>query len=404
MTPLHVEPGFRFEAFDRDGDPCSFEAIRSLAHGANSQSWLVRDQRDEFAVVKTPRFLEQPDTDLKIEEQLLQQLEHENVVRLLAVGDLGSQRILVSERLFVNPLLLTSQPEIRTHFPDDPGTRYYPLPARVGLKLALDLVRGVNHLHQRGFVHHDVKPSNLMVSYPLSMADPPHYLQLEAAVRGEMRGVLIDVGGSRAKAYLHDLNHGKTEEDFKLILPQLSPLYAPPEALIPRKMPWGMRPYLHVSLDLYAMALVVYALVTGRAAYDHLGLEHHDFDTLREVKELEQAGTAFPLAPEAVLGARGCQDVSQALLSWLQAATHRELRRRPTMQDAREEFERIYRDFKGDLPAPKRETVIEDEGMFFGSNSDTQRRARYKSFEERESLDGLGRGHVGAPKEGPDDA
>lgn len=357
MTPVVLDVGFQIEAVLRGEGNAVFVVCKRLASGANSQTYLVRRLGSgEFAVLKAARWREQPDTDLKIAEKLLVQFEHPNVTPLLGTAWLLERRALITPRYFDNPLLVLSRPDVRANFPDDPGTRYYPLPACIGLPLALDLIQGIQHLHRRGFVHHDIKPTNLMVHVPWDEAKLADHELLEAALRGDTRGVLIDVGGSRSKAYLHDLSTGKVDGDLSVIVPQLSPLYAPPEALIPRETEWGLRPHLHPSLDLYAAAMVIYAFVSGRGAYDHLNLDHQDMEGLLEVKRQEADGLLFPFSAEAVQGAAAYRPVANDLVAFLGACTHRDPGQRPTALKASEFFERLVVRLKG-VPERRRSTT-----------------------------------------------
>lgn len=345
MTPITFDAKTRLELIDAAGNPQVYVLERPLGHGANSQTFLAQDDAEQWVAIKTPRYWEQGDEDLQIEERLLGQLQHENLVPLLATGFVQRQRVLAYPLLRENPLTLLSR--LRDHFPDDPGTRYYPLPARIALGLGLDLLSGLSYLHERGFVHHDVKPSNIMVDLELSGPSPAPHLLLEGALRGDARGVLIDVGGSRAQSYLDDLNSGRADADVSVVAPQLSPLYAPPEALVRQVRGGEKRIWLDPSLDLYAAALVVYTMLTGRAPYDHLNLVHHDLETLTYVKRQELSGRLFPFAAEAVRGARGARRVSEELVGWLTRCTSPDLQQRPEVMEGYGELAMILETFQG---------------------------------------------------------
>jgi len=88
-----------------------------------------------------------------------------------------------------------------------------------------------------------------------------------------------------------------------VVPPQLTPIYAPPEALLDNHTPAGLRPILHPSLDVYAAALVIYAMAAGRVPYDHLGVDLTDVEVLLDVKREERRGQLSPISNSALKSA-----------------------------------------------------------------------------------------------------
>lgn len=323
--------------------------VGPLDQGANSQTWLARDPAGQHVVLKGPRCADGGfQADLQVEARILGQLRSDGLIRLLGAGQSAEGALLLGyERAFPNPLLVLARPEVRRCFPD-PGTRYLPLPVQVTLKLGRDLLRGLEDLHGHGFVHHDVKLANLMVRLPETAATVAHHRQLEHALSGRARGVLIDVGASRSFDYLGELNEGRAAGDVALVPPQLTPLYAPPEALLPA--PGAARPVLHPSLDVYAAGVVLYVCASGRLPYEDQGLDTEGWEGLRATKAEERAGRAAPLSFQALAGSSGYRTVAEELHRLLVAMLHRDPARRPTPRAAREGLDRLL----AALPAPAR--------------------------------------------------
>lgn len=338
--PLQLPPGalVRVRALAGGGGELVCQVLGPLGHGTHSQTWLAR-AGERHVALKGPRWCEPGrfQADLEVEERILGQLRSEGLIQLLGAGE-GPEgtRLLCYERAFPNPLLVLSRPEVRRCFPD-PGTRFVPLPVQVTLSLGRDLLRGLEDLHAHGFVHHDVKLENLLVRLPEPGEVVPLHRQLEHALGGRARGVLVDLGASRSVAYLQELNAGTAAADVQLVPPQLTPLYAPPEALLPR----GPRPLLHPSLDVYAAGVVVYACATGRLPYEDQGLDTEGWSGLLGTKALEREGRVVPLSFQALAGAAGYRSVADELYRLLLSCLHRDPARRPSPRAARGALERL---------------------------------------------------------------
>lgn len=279
---------------------------RRLAEGGGGIVWLGRDQDEAPIIVKTGKVSGEVPLSLRVERAVLEPLDHPNLVRLLgSCADAGGNLYLFLELLFPNPVLRLNEPRVRervTLRAQAPGARYLPPPPAIALDLVHDLLRGLEALHAVGFVHNDVKLSNflLAVDHRSSEIDDRAYFQ--ALERGEYHGVLIDAGGIRNLETLAEINRG--QEDPALPPIELTPVYAPPEALLGRMGDTHERPFYSPAGDVYAAALVAYTTVTGYVPYSHLKVQPRDFPTILEVKRAERRGAVSPLARDRMREAR----------------------------------------------------------------------------------------------------
>lgn len=348
-APFELPPGQAIPISGAHGG--SFTVLSPLAAGASSQAWLARRQDGLIGVLKTIRWTDQPGHELKIEEQILRQLRSKNLVKFLGKGEREGRLVLAYERAFRNPLLVLSEPQIRTRLPRDPGTRYYPLPPRMALSLAVDLLRAIEHMHALGFVHHDVKPANLMMR--LADLEQQEHVPLEKlaglASTGQPQGVLIDIGATRSLVFLEEFNRG--EVDPSIVPPQLTLNYAPPESLL--RGPQGDRPFLHPSLDVYAAALVIYASVSGCGPYDHEDPGLVGLEPILAAKAREREGKLQPIAWRPLAGAPGIdKTLAEELFRLLKAWVSPRLEERPTARVAREKLETLCAE-QGITTAPR---------------------------------------------------
>lgn len=311
-------------AFQRIGKPV-FEATlgKVVAEGGAGvvQEATRADAGAQTVIVKRARA--GGEALLEYERRTCENLDHPSLVRYLGSASApGLGPLLAFEALAPNPLLAFNGQTMRPTW-RDPRTPYFPLPPGRAIELAFDLLLALEHLHDHGLVHADVKLSNLLARVP-EKRDPGSLLA--AVADGRFTGVLIDLGSVRPLPVLDALSRGDADPT---LIPSITPLYAPPEALMERSELGGRKLFSPV-MDTYAFALVFYALLTGRIPYSHLMAADRlkDTETVLDLKSRETRGSLSPVDLRA-LTRIPLHDVgfeSSALSIWPQFhATTREL-------------------------------------------------------------------------------
>ncbi|MDR1959586.1 MAG: serine/threonine protein kinase [Planctomycetaceae bacterium] len=132
-----------------------YRMIDSLGRGGYSHVFLAQTQDSrQFVAVKvlssskvTPEIVDR----FKRETEIQRQFRHENLVRVLDFGEDGGLFFAVHEYMDAGDA------KQRIH-------RELQLPIETAARLILDVAEGLAALHQRGIVHCDVKPANILLN------------------------------------------------------------------------------------------------------------------------------------------------------------------------------------------------------------------------------------------------
>ncbi|NLC97958.1 MAG: serine/threonine protein kinase [Actinomycetales bacterium] len=140
-----------------------FTKVADLGGGIHYDVSLAHDHhRRALVVVKAlrPDFLEDPSARAGYlrELELLSRISHPNIVRLLAYDDEAAQPFLVLEYLDGPTLskLIATDGHLEMH---------------QFVSLAVELTSAIAYLHDEGFAHLDVKPSNIIMGAPAKLID-----------------------------------------------------------------------------------------------------------------------------------------------------------------------------------------------------------------------------------------
>jgi eukaryotic-like serine/threonine-protein kinase len=129
-----------------------YRLVRLLGRGGMSDVYEALDARTGLAVAvkvlrsSDPEFVRR----LAHEARALESFEHPGLVRLYETGTAGDQTFLVME--YVEGITLAE------------SLRRSPLATRDTAALGVSLADGLAYVHERGVVHRDVKPSNILIS------------------------------------------------------------------------------------------------------------------------------------------------------------------------------------------------------------------------------------------------
>ncbi|MEZ6184499.1 MAG: protein kinase [Planctomycetota bacterium] len=325
---------------------------RTLAVGGTAKVFDGHLADGQRVVLKAQRFRGRPDPAFELEIELFRKLFHRNIVHCVGEGRIGPYRLIGFRRAYTNPQVLLSREGLSPQKHRDKSARYTKLPLDTALDLSYELYNGLAYLEKLGFVHHDVKPGNVLVDVaPRDRRLGPEEVVRAVALR-RYRAVLIDFGATRSRTYLRAWNRGEAPSG---LTPQITPVFAPPEALVESRQSDGkLRVVFHPSLDGYAAALMTYSLLTGHSPYSHLqaDIDLNDLETVIGLKSAERRGEILPISGDVLRrviyedtkflsGSR--QDFDQSIEAFLLQRLAPDPDDRGTALDMKLEFERLAR-------------------------------------------------------------
>jgi eukaryotic-like serine/threonine-protein kinase len=157
------------------------------------------------------------------EARMAASLQHPGIVQVFDVDRLGPDLFFTMEYVEGETLRSMSSRAERT------GTS---IPLAEAMEIALHVAAALHHAHERGVVHRDVSPTNVLVSY-------------EGAVK------LVDFGIAKA-ASKHSVTRVGTVRG--------NPIYMSPEQAAGRSV--------DRKTDVFSLGLVIYELMTGRLPFE----------------------------------------------------------------------------------------------------------------------------------------
>ena len=148
-------------------------------------------------------------------------LNHANIVQAIDVGEAGGYHYFVMEYV-----------EGHTLYDDLTGGRK--LPEREALRIVLQIARALAHAHERGMIHRDVKPKNIMITR-------------------DGRAKLADMGLARMAA------------DEQAAQAEAGKAYGTPYYIAPEQIRGKID--IDGRADIYGLGATFYHMVTGRVPY-----------------------------------------------------------------------------------------------------------------------------------------
>jgi serine/threonine protein kinase len=182
------------------------------------------------------------------EARLALALKHPNVVRTFQTGQADGLHYLVMEYLEGETL-------------EDVLGRRGQLPPAEAVRLLYQALLGLEHLHEQGLVHRDLKPGNLMlVPGPREVARPG---QPDTTLRRVVK--ILDIGTGRA-LFADDVTEGGTPFD----LTTDSEILGTPDYMAPEQ---ARDPHAaDVRADIYSLGCVLYHTLAGRPPFPDANL------------------------------------------------------------------------------------------------------------------------------------
>jgi serine/threonine protein kinase len=196
------------------------------------------------------------------EARLALRLKHPNIVRTFQVGQTAALHYIVMEYLEGETL-------------DEVLQRRRKLPAAEAVRLIHQALLGLQHLHEQGMVHRDLKPGNLMLVPPRAPGMPDQ--ALNATVK------IMDIGLGRA---LFDEGTPGGADNFQLT--SEGAILGTPDYLAPEQARNAR--LADVRADIYSLGCVLYHALTGQPPFVETNLVRqlvrHATETPRPLREL----------------------------------------------------------------------------------------------------------------------
>ncbi len=223
-----------------------YQVVRFLGEGGKKRVYLAHDTKLDrdvaFAVIKTDGLDDEGLARIKREAQAMGRLgDHPHIVSVFDIGEEASQPYVVTQLMGGGDVggLIEKAPEHR-------------VPMGQALRIADEVCQALEHAHNHGVVHRDLKPGNVWLTAALSTGSPStREAGSESAGRtGQAVAKLGDFGLALA------LDRSRLTQAGMMVG---TVSYMPPE----QALGGAVTP----TSDLYSLGAMLYELVTGRPPF-----------------------------------------------------------------------------------------------------------------------------------------
>ena len=260
-----------------------YKLLEQIGEGGFGVVYLAEQDRPikrrvALKIIKPGMDTRQVIARFEAERQALALMDHPNIAKVLDAGTTGkgnrAQGTEDREQNSVVSLSPVSRPLSphagRPYFVMElvqgvPITQYCDecnLTTQERLKLFITVCQAVQHAHQKGIIHRDIKPNNVLV----------------AIQDGRPAPKIIDFGVAKA------IDQRLTEQTLTTAFAQMvgTPLYMSPEQA--ELSPLGV----DTRSDIYSLGVVLYELLTGTTPFDKDRMHAASYDELRRIVREEE--------------------------------------------------------------------------------------------------------------------